>query len=84
NAYQSRRPRRQGFLVILIVKRDIDDGYGKVQTVQRKTSHNLEAFLKLVREDCKLDIPPTTGSDDLQIHMRNQRVKRDYKTGHVL
>ena len=69
---------------MIIVKRDIDDGYGKVHTVQRETLQNLEAFLKLVREDCKLDTPPITASEDLQDHLRNQRFARDYKTAHVL
>ena len=69
---------------MIIVKRDIDDGYGKVHTVQRETFCNLEAFLRLVREDCKLDLPPITASDDLQEHLRNQRFARDYKTAHVL
>ena len=69
---------------MIIVKRDIDDGYGKVHTVQRETFQNLEAFLKLVREDCKLDLPPITASNDLRDHPRNQRFTRDYKTDHVL
>ena len=69
---------------MIIVKRDIHDGYGKVHTVQRETFQNLEAFLKLVREDCKLDLPPITASDDLQEHLRTQRFARDYKMDRVL
>ena len=57
-----------------IVKRDIDDGYVKVHTVQRETFCNLEAFLRLVREDCKLDIPPITTSDDLEGYLRRHRL----------
>ena len=59
---------------MIIVKRDIDDGYGKVHTVQRETFQNLEAFLKLVREDCKLDIPPITASDDLEGYLCKHRL----------
>ena len=44
---------------MIIVKRDIDDGYFKIHTAQRETFQNLEAFLKLVREDCKLDYHPS-------------------------
>ena len=69
---------------MIIVKWDIDNSYGKIHTVQRETFQNLEAFLKLVREDCKLDTPPITASEDLQDHLRNQRFARDYKTAHVL
>ena len=59
---------------MIIVKRDVDDGYGKVHTVQRDTFQKLEAFLKLVREDCKLDIPPITASDDLEGYLRKHRL----------
>ena len=69
---------------MIIAKWDIDNSYGKIHTVQRENLQNLEAFLKLVREDCKLDTPPITASEDLQDHLRNQRFARDYKTAHVL
>ena len=59
---------------MIIVKRDIDDGYGKVHTVQRETFRNLESFLKPVREDCKLDIPSITTSDDLEVYLRKHRL----------
>ncbi len=59
---------------MIIVKRNMDDGYGKIHTVQRETFRNLEGFLKLVREDRKLDIPPITASDDLQDYLRKHRL----------
>ena len=49
---------------MIIVKRYFDDAYGKVHTVQRET------FRNLVLEDCKLDIPPITTSDDLKGYLR--------------
>ena len=59
---------------MIIVKRSVDDGYGKVHTVQRETFRNLEGFLKLVCEDYKLDIPPITTSDDLRDYLRIHRL----------
>ena len=59
---------------MIIFKRDIDDGYCKIHTVQRETFQNLEAFLKLVSEDCKLNIPPIIASDDLEGYLCKHRL----------
>ena len=59
---------------MIIVKRDVDDGYGKIHTVQREPFQSLQGFLKLVCEDCKLDIPPITTSDDVQDYLRKHRL----------
>ena len=53
---------------MIIVKRYFDDAYGKVHTVHRET------FRNLVPEDCKLDIPPITTSDDLKSYLRKYRL----------
>lgn len=57
---------------MITVKRRVDDGYGKVHTVQKDTFSNLQVFLKFIEDDLELGLDTTVIAKDLQDYLEDE------------
>ena len=59
---------------MITINRNVDDGYGKVHTVQKETFRSLKVFFTMLSQDAKVDMNTTVSPEGLQDYLRKHRL----------